>query len=136
MGETIKTGGSGKNPAINKVNQLQAITNRIQAASELKRRAFSAPGKAAGEERKRRERIIRQFDLHFRKKRKAGQMALSAFVANRIQAAAMLKRRRFAAPGKAAEKKQSIRELVFRFGRKDVPRIKKGKNWAKGYFRK
>lgn len=68
MGESIKTGGVGKNPAIEKINRLNAVSSRVQAVSELEKRAFHAEDgrvKAALEKRK---RIMEDFKMDFRGK--------------------------------------------------------------------
>lgn len=67
MSETIKTGGVGKSPAIEKINRLNAITNRMQAAAELEKRAFEAESRKAGEELARRKKILDEFSVSFRK---------------------------------------------------------------------
>lgn len=66
MSETIKTGGVGKNPAIEKINQLNA-SSRLQAAAELEKRAFQAESSRAKEELARRKRIVDEFTISFRK---------------------------------------------------------------------
>ncbi len=41
MSDSMETGGFGKNPAIEKINQLNAGGNRMDAVSELERKIFS-----------------------------------------------------------------------------------------------
>ncbi len=65
MSEVIKTGGVGKNPAIEKMNQLQAVHNAVQGACQLKEKAFIRPGKRGIEEIQKRRQIIDEFQISF-----------------------------------------------------------------------
>lgn len=66
MGEVIKTGGMGKNPAIEKMNQLQAVSNAIQGAALLKERAFVKHSQRGLEVINRRKQIIEEFQISFK----------------------------------------------------------------------
>lgn len=65
--ETIKTGGVGKSPAIEKINELNKISSRLQAAGELERKAFQKEEGRAKEVWEKRKRIIEKFDICFKK---------------------------------------------------------------------
>ena len=67
MSETIKTGGVGKSPAIEKINRLNALSSRMQAAAELERRAFDPKQDKAKEILAGRKRIVDEFDINFKK---------------------------------------------------------------------
>ncbi len=69
MSESIKTGGVGKNPAIEKVNRLNAVSSRVQAVSELEKRAFHAEEGRAKAALEKRRRIMEDFRMDFRGKR-------------------------------------------------------------------
>ena len=68
MSEVIKTGGVGKNPAIEKMNQLQAVQNAVQGARLLQERALAKPGKRGAEEIAKRKQIIEEFQISFQKR--------------------------------------------------------------------
>jgi len=65
MGKTIKIGGVGKNPAIEKLNQLNKINSRLDAASRLEMAIFSAENQATQEVLMRRRQIIKDFAINF-----------------------------------------------------------------------
>jgi len=65
MGKTIKIGGVGKNPAIEKLNQLNKINSRLDAASRLEMAIFSAENQATQEVLMRRRQIIKDFSINF-----------------------------------------------------------------------
>ena len=65
MSESIKTGGVGKNPAIEKINRLNAISSRMQAVSELEKRAFHAEEGRAKEALERRKRMMEEYRMDF-----------------------------------------------------------------------
>lgn len=67
MKETIKTGGVGKSPAIEKINEINKISSRLQAAGELERKAFQKEEGRAQEARKKRENIIKEFEINFKR---------------------------------------------------------------------
>lgn len=70
MGKTIQTGGIGKNPAIEKINQLSAISSRMQAVSELEKKAFLAENSRKKLQVERRKQIIDDFHINFRQMEK------------------------------------------------------------------
>lgn len=65
MGKTIQIGGVGKNPAIERINQLNATNSRMKAAARLEEAAFHS--RRAEEARDRRSRIIQDFSIDFGK---------------------------------------------------------------------
>ncbi len=67
MKETIKTGGVGKSPAIEKINRLNKITSRIQAAGERERKAFQKEEGRAKEVWEKRKGIVEEFHISFKK---------------------------------------------------------------------
>lgn len=68
MSESIKTGGVGKNPAIEKINRLNAVSSRVQAVSELEKRAFHAEDGRAKASLEKRKRIMADFKMDFGRK--------------------------------------------------------------------
>lgn len=68
MSESIKTGGVGKNPAIEKINRLNAISSRVQAVSELEKRAFHAEEGRAKAALEKRKRIMEDYRIDFGRK--------------------------------------------------------------------
>lgn len=66
MSESIKTGGVGKSPAIEKINRLNEIAGLMQAASELEKRAFDVQQEKMQRERARRNQIIKDFHISFK----------------------------------------------------------------------
>ncbi|MCX4320642.1 hypothetical protein [Roseburia sp. 1XD42-69] len=67
MKNTIKTGGVGKSPAIEKINQLNKLSSRIQAAGELERKAFQKEDGRAKEVWEKRKGIVKEFHISFKK---------------------------------------------------------------------
>ncbi len=67
MKNTIKTGGVGKSPAIEKINQLNKLSSRIQAAGELERKAFQKEEGRAKEVWEKRKGIVKEFHISFKK---------------------------------------------------------------------
>ena len=65
MGKTIQVGGVGKNPAIEKINNLNALNSRMKAAARLEEEAFRS--RKAEEARDRRNRIIQEYSIDFGK---------------------------------------------------------------------
>lgn len=65
MSKHIKTGGVGKSPAIEKMNQLSGISSRVQAASMLEKKAFEAQNEKARQELLKRKEIIEEFHICF-----------------------------------------------------------------------
>lgn len=70
MSEVIKSGGMGKNPAIEKINRLKAAEDTIQAAELLKERAFVKQSQRGREETSRRRALIEEFQISFKKSTK------------------------------------------------------------------
>ena len=68
MSESIQTGGVRKNPAIEKINRLNAVSSRVQAVSELEKRAFHAQEGRAKATLEKRKRIMEDFRMDFRGK--------------------------------------------------------------------
>lgn len=67
---SVKTGGVGKNPAIEKINRLSVLGNRMQAASMLEKKAFEQQQGSIGRELSRRKQIIEEFHISFQKREK------------------------------------------------------------------
>lgn len=65
MRKTIQVGGVGKNPAIEKINNLNALNSRMKAAVRLEEEAFRS--RKAEEARDRRNRIIQEYSIDFGK---------------------------------------------------------------------
>ncbi|HBA68639.1 MAG TPA: hypothetical protein DCZ40_04690 [Lachnospiraceae bacterium] len=69
MSKTIQSGGMGKNPAIEKINQLNAVSSRMQAAAELEKRALHAKKGRMKEVLEKRKRIVEEYAISFKKGR-------------------------------------------------------------------
>ncbi len=69
MGKTIKTGGVGKNPAIEKMNRLHAISSRMDAAGRLEQEVCAKAEGNRGESMERMKRIADAFSIDFQRKR-------------------------------------------------------------------
>ena len=69
MGKTIKTGGVGKNPAIEKMKRLHAISSRMDAAGRLEQEVFAKAEGNRGESMERMKRIADAFSIDFQRKR-------------------------------------------------------------------
>lgn len=65
MKESIKTGGVGKNPAIEKINQLNELSSRMQAAALLEKKTFCERQERTMAEFLKRQRIIEDFHISF-----------------------------------------------------------------------
>lgn len=68
MGKTIKKGGVGKSPAIEKINQINAVSSRINAAAVLEQQIFHSEQEKARECLEKRAGIIRDFSINFQQK--------------------------------------------------------------------
>lgn len=68
MSESIKTGGVGKSPAIEKINRLNEVSSRMQAAALLERKAFCEQQEKAAAALLSRQQIIEDFQISFLKK--------------------------------------------------------------------
>lgn len=73
MSNSIKTGGVGKSPAIEKVNRLNELGSRMQAAKALEMKAFERQQESARRELSRRRQIVEEFHISFQKKKDSGQ---------------------------------------------------------------
>jgi len=66
MSKAICTGGMGKNPAIEKINQLNETSSRMQAAAVLERRAFAEEReRGEGSTVRRSKQIVDKFGICF-----------------------------------------------------------------------
>ncbi|MBE5991342.1 MAG: hypothetical protein E7247_02970 [Paenibacillaceae bacterium] len=68
MGKTIKIGGVGKSPAIEKVNRLNAISSSLDAAAVLEKKVFQSEQVKAQERLNKRKQIIEDFAISFQDK--------------------------------------------------------------------
>ncbi|MFW6677042.1 hypothetical protein ACOAOT_05210 [Lacrimispora sp. AGF001] len=68
MGKTIKIGGVGKSPAIEKVNRLNAISSSLDAATVLEKKVFQSEQAKAQERLNKRKQIIENFSISFQDK--------------------------------------------------------------------
>lgn len=67
MGETIKIGGVGKSPVIEKLNKLNAISAKQFAVEKLCQSIFNNKGSTKQEGVVNQEKIIEKFGLDFTK---------------------------------------------------------------------
>ncbi len=68
MSDPMETGGVGKNPAIDKINNLSAAQNRANAVLELGRRVFEPESIRAKGVLQRRRKLMEDFQINFRKR--------------------------------------------------------------------
>ena len=68
MSEPMETGGVGKNPAIDKINNLTAVQNRANAVLELERRTFQTEQPRAKEILQKRRKLMEDFQINFKRK--------------------------------------------------------------------
>lgn len=68
MGKTIKIGGMGKNPAIEKINSLNAVNSRLAAAARLEKEVFQTSQEEARKRIEKRKQIISDFSINFEQK--------------------------------------------------------------------
>ena len=68
MSKTIKIGGVGKSPAIEKVNRLNAISSSLDAATVLEKKVFQSEQAKAQERLNKRKQIIENFSISFQDK--------------------------------------------------------------------
>lgn len=68
MGKTIKIGGVGKNPAIEKINHLNKISNRLDAAQKLEEEVFKSKNGKMQQAIKKRAQIIQDYSIDFTRK--------------------------------------------------------------------
>jgi hypothetical protein len=65
MSKVIKIGGVGKNPAIEKMNRLNAISSQLDAAAVLEKKIFQSEQDKAQQRLKNRKQIINDFSISF-----------------------------------------------------------------------
>lgn len=68
MSKTIKVGGVGKSPAIEKINRLNAISSSLDAAALLEKKVFQTEQAKAQERLNKRKQIIENFGISFQGK--------------------------------------------------------------------
>ncbi|MBE7718417.1 hypothetical protein [Lacrimispora indolis] len=68
MSKTIKSGGVGKSPAIEKINRLNAISSQLDAAAMLEQKVFRSEQDKAQQSLKNRKQIINDFAISFQEK--------------------------------------------------------------------
>ena len=66
MSNTIQIGGIGKNPAIDKINRLNALTSRIDIAARLEQAVFQPNQDTPPKQVQRRNQIIQDFSISFK----------------------------------------------------------------------
>lgn len=69
MSNTIQSGGVGKSPAIYKINQLNALTSRIDMATKLEQAVFQSEQEKTKEKLWRKNQIIQDFSIDFSMKK-------------------------------------------------------------------
>ncbi len=68
MNDVMETGGVGKNPAIDKINNLNTAQNRANAVTELERRVFRTESPRSEEVLQRRRQLMEDFHICFKRK--------------------------------------------------------------------
>lgn len=68
MSKTIKVGGVGKSPAIEKINRLNAISSSLDAAALLEKKVFQTEQAKTQERLNKRKQIIENFGISFQGK--------------------------------------------------------------------
>lgn len=68
MSKVIKVGGVGKNPAIEKMNRLNAISSQLDAAAVLEQKVFYSEQDQAQQRLKNRKQIINDFSISFQER--------------------------------------------------------------------
>ncbi len=68
MSDPMETGGVGKNPAIDRMNNLNAAQNRANAVAELEQRVFRPESPGAGDVLRRRRQLMEAFQMNFKRK--------------------------------------------------------------------
>lgn len=68
MSKTIKSGGVGKSPAIEKINRLNEISSQLDAAAMLEQKVFRSEQDKAQQRLKNRKQIINDFAISFQGK--------------------------------------------------------------------
>lgn len=67
MSKSIKTGGVGKSPAIDKMNRLNEVSSRVHAAAALEKKAFNTQNEKAQAVLSRRRQIMTEFRVSFKR---------------------------------------------------------------------
>lgn len=70
MSDSMKTGGFGKNPAIDKLNRLNLADSQVSAVAELERRVFQTGQPQIENILSRRKKLMEEFHIDFRRKGK------------------------------------------------------------------
>ena len=73
MSNSIKTGGVGKSPAIEKISRLNELGSSIQAAGELEKKAFEQQQESTRRVLSRRRKIAEEFHISFQKAEDLGK---------------------------------------------------------------
>lgn len=68
MSDHMETGGVGKNPTIDKLNNLNAAQNRANAVLELESRTFQTESPRVKEVLQRRRKLMEDFQINFKRK--------------------------------------------------------------------
>lgn len=68
MSDPMETGGVGKNPAIDRINNLNAAQNRANAVAELGNRVFRPKSPGAEDVLRRRRQLMEEFHMSFKRK--------------------------------------------------------------------
>ncbi|WP_313152240.1 hypothetical protein [Lacrimispora sp.] len=68
MSKTVKIGGVGKSPAIEKINRLNAISSQMDAAAVLEQKTFRSEQTKVQERLNKRKEIINDFAISFQKR--------------------------------------------------------------------
>ncbi|MDR7810482.1 hypothetical protein [Lacrimispora sp.] len=68
MSKTVKIGGVGKSPAIEKINRLNAISSQMDAAAVLEQKTFRSEQTKVHERLNKRKEIIKDFAISFQKR--------------------------------------------------------------------
>ncbi|MGL5437598.1 MAG: hypothetical protein ACRDBO_19790 [Lachnospiraceae bacterium] len=67
MNKTIKIGGVGKNPAIQKINSLNEVISQLNAGSILEKKVFCTENTQKQDLLRKRKQIIKDFSINFSK---------------------------------------------------------------------
>jgi len=67
MSDSMETGGFGKNPAIDKINKIDAVKSRMNAVRELEKKVFQPAQPKQKAVLGRRKQILEEFQISFKK---------------------------------------------------------------------
>lgn len=70
MSDSMETGGFGKNPAIDKINQLNLMDSKISTVAELESKVFQSGHPRTDNILSRRKKLMEEFHIDFRRKGK------------------------------------------------------------------